>query len=170
MEQKEWIKLVMNPTRMRIIQFLLLCQEATTAQIGSELSDIPTATLYRQVKALEEGGILEVVREKRVRGATEKVYRLRENLSPGQDELEQIITTGLMSIAGQFSRYLNSPTASLERDKYFFTTSTLLFSDQEFEVFLHNLGAILEEAVNHKTNGERKPRRITMISSPCEEE
>jgi len=171
-EQNDFMRLVMNPIRMRIIQFLLLAGEATTAQIGNELTDIPSATLYRQVKALEEGGILLVAQKRRVRGAVEKLYRLQENLSLGADKKEQagLITSGLMSVAGQFTRYLSDPSSDLQRDGYFFTTSTLLLSDREFEIFLQALGTILQEALEHKPDGERKPRRITMISSPCEEE
>ena len=43
-------------------------QEMTTAQLAERLPDVAHATLYRHVAVLAEGGGLEVVDERRVRG------------------------------------------------------------------------------------------------------
>ncbi|MCI2974699.1 MAG: hypothetical protein MP439_01290 [Ferrimicrobium sp.] len=44
----------------------------TTAQIASELSDIPMGSLYRHVAILVKAGVLQVVAECRRRGAVER--------------------------------------------------------------------------------------------------
>ena len=83
---QEITKIIMNPTRMRIIQQLSLTPEATTAELGRRLSDVPVATLYRHMKILEEAGFLEVIQENRVRGAVEKVYKLNpQPIFPDED-------------------------------------------------------------------------------------
>src|SRR4051794_33721767 len=68
---------VLHPVRMRIVQAFLGDRQLTTGELRAEVTDVPSATLYRQVAALAQGGVLEVVDEQRVRGAVERTYRLR---------------------------------------------------------------------------------------------
>ena len=72
MDQQEFIRVVMNPVRQRIVQYLILHGEGTAASIKEELSDIPTASLYRHIRVLYDAGCIEVVRECRKRGTVEK--------------------------------------------------------------------------------------------------
>ena len=61
---------VLHPVRLlRIVQAFLGDRELTTGELRSELRDVATATLYRQVAAMVDGGVLEVADERRVRGA-----------------------------------------------------------------------------------------------------
>ena len=63
MEGTDLAKIVMNPVRIRIAQYLILHEQGTTAQIGEELSDVPKASLYRHMKMLEDAGLIQVVQE-----------------------------------------------------------------------------------------------------------
>src|SRR5437016_1994929 len=51
----------------------------TTARLCALLPDVSKAMVYRHVDLLAAGGILEVVDERRVRGAVERHYRLRQD-------------------------------------------------------------------------------------------
>ncbi|GAB3950953.1 helix-turn-helix domain-containing protein [Kribbella albertanoniae] len=67
--------LLLHPIRFRIVQ-RVLGREVTTTDLKHDLPDIPATTLYRHVAALIEGGMLTVVRERRIRGAIERTLTL----------------------------------------------------------------------------------------------
>lgn len=75
MNQQDFTKIIMNPVRQRIVQYLILHEEGTVSSIREELNDIPPASLYRHIKILYEAGGIEVVRERKVRGTVEKPMR-----------------------------------------------------------------------------------------------
>ena len=111
MEGTDLAKIVMNPVRIRIAQYLILHEQGTTAQIGEELSDVPKASLYRHMKMLEDAGLIQVVQENKKRGTVEKVFRLNQEnpmggREPGKEEIAQLIHSSLLSIMGEFQRYL----------------------------------------------------------------
>ena len=96
-------KIVMNPVRIRIAQYLILHEQGTTAQIGEELSDVPKASLYRHMKMLEDAGLIQVVQENKKRGTVEKVYKLNQEnpmggREPGKEEIAQLIHSSCYSI------------------------------------------------------------------------
>src|SRR5262245_25297643 len=68
--------LFFHPVRLRIVHAVADGATFTTAQLCERLPDVAKATVYRQVAVLAEGGILDVVSERRVRGAVERGYRL----------------------------------------------------------------------------------------------
>lgn len=77
-------ELLLHPIRMRIVTEIA-GRQITTRQLAAALTDIPQATLYRQVAALLEGGILEVVAEQRINGAVERTFAVKADggrLSP----------------------------------------------------------------------------------------
>lgn len=69
-------RLLLNPARLRIMQYLRLRGRVRTSDIVEHLDDVPCATVYHHVKLLEEHGMIEVVEERLVRGVVEKVYAL----------------------------------------------------------------------------------------------
>ena len=132
--QDKYIKLVMNPIRLRIIQYLMMNERGTTAEIKEELSDIPTTSLYRHMKLLLEGGCIEILEEKQLRGTVEKTYGL-VNRPVGEmtsEKANQIINEGLLSLMESFRQYFSSgESVDPKADKLLFTTSTIFLSDEE---------------------------------------
>ncbi|WP_180272689.1 helix-turn-helix domain-containing protein [Konateibacter massiliensis] len=173
MSNQNMMRVVMNATRLRIIQYLTLHETATAGQIKEELTDIPPASLYRHIKMLEEAKLIHVVKENKVRGTMEKVYQLNKesplNGDTSNKAINQIVQSGLLSIMSEFARYLDNEENDMRKDLLFLTTSTLLLSDEEFMEFTEEMSAAIQKVINNKKNEERKVRRITFISSPCEE-
>jgi predicted transcriptional regulator len=173
MPTKDITKVIMNPTRMRIIQYLMLHDTATTTQIKEELTDIPTASLYRHIKTLEEAMLIKVIQENKIRGVLEKVYQLNKEAPVANDSssenIKQVIDAGLLNIMGAFNRYLSKEENDPQKDLLFLSTSTLLLSDEEFIEFTKEIGEIFNKVISNKKNEDRKVRRITLISSPSEE-
>lgn len=73
-------KTVMNPARLRILEYFILHESATVAEMRRELSDIPQASLYRHMSALVSDGWLIIESEEKKRGATERRYRLKPSV------------------------------------------------------------------------------------------
>ena len=67
-----------HPVRLRIVLALVGERQATTADLAAEMPDVTTATLYRHVAALVDAGVIDVVSERRVRGAVERTFALRQ--------------------------------------------------------------------------------------------
>src|ERR1700678_4169073 len=79
--------LLLHPVRLRIVKAFLGDRALTTSQLAAELSDVPPGSLYRHVALLTKAGVLQVVAERRVRGATERTYAMRlvaAQLQPGE--------------------------------------------------------------------------------------
>src|SRR5262245_53062252 len=80
--------LLLHPVRLRVVQAFLGDRALTTTQLQAELPDVPAGSLYRHVAKLVEGGVLDVVSERRVRGAVERTYVLRASRARlGVDEI-----------------------------------------------------------------------------------
>jgi hypothetical protein len=54
-----------------IVQAFLGDRALTTAQLVAELGDVPAGSLYRHVALLTKAGVLQVVAERRIRGAVD---------------------------------------------------------------------------------------------------
>lgn len=170
--KKDMISIIMNPTRLRIIQYLLLHNTATAGDMKEELTDIPPASLYRHIKRLEEAECIQIIQENRIRGAVEKVYQLVPQKQmegpPDNDTLSQIISSSLLSIMTSFQTYLAGEQCDFIKDQLFLSTSTLLLSDEEFVGFQKILGEAINTFLANKPGAGRRARRFTFISSPGE--
>lgn len=175
MDGTDLAKIVMNPVRMRIAQYLLLHEHGTTVQIGKELSDVPKASLYRHMRILEDAGLIQVVQENKKRGTVEKVYKLNQenpmgSREPGKEEIGQLIHSSLLGIMGEFQRYLKREDVDPRRDMISLSSVVLLLSDEEFQEFLGKMAELYSSVMDHQPDGKRKPRKLTLISSPVTEE
>ena len=150
---------------MRIIQYLLLNLEATSNEIISYIDDVPRTTLYRHLKMLEENGVINVVRENRIRGTLEKVYSLNLSYTSSEGE-KQSANVFFLGLLADFQNYFKEETHDAEKDMLMFRTSLLVVDDEEFLAFLTEYGQLIKKYMNNKRQGERKQRRVSIISSP----
>ena len=164
------IQVILNPVRMRIVQHLLLHQTATTSEIAQALPDVPKASLYRHIKKLTECGILQIQSVQRIRGTVQRTYGLAPKSSgPGTGrEIVDSIYTLLIMLAGDFEKYHQKKPEpqSMVQDMLLANQSTLMLSDQEFEEFLSQLEQLFQRALKNEYREGRKPRVLTLISSP----
>lgn len=172
MNSKDFITMIMNPTRQRIIEYLILHEKGTPKEIQEALNDIPTASLYRHIRALYEGGCLDVTDEKKIRGTVEKTYTLVKQPfgeSPDPKDMESMFVYPLMSLVMSFQNYFQHDHADPVKDMLSLSTSTLMLSDDEFLELTGKIGEIITEYIENSAIDGRKARRFTFISSPCEE-
>lgn len=89
---------------------------------------------------------------------------------PGKEEIAQLIHSSLLSIMGEFQRYLKREDADPQKDMVSLTSAVFLLSDEEFQEFFGKLGELYSSVMNNQPDGKRKPRKLTLISSPVTEE
>lgn len=173
---------VLHPVRLRIATAFLGDRALTTSDLRRELPDVPTATLYRQVAALVEGGVLEVADEHRVRGAVERTYRLRagaayvgaeEARGMALEDHRQAFLTFVLDLLAGFDRYLGDDAASgapdLERDLVGFRQAALYLTDDEARALVEDLRAVLAPRLEHRPGPGRRRRVLATILMPAGE-
>lgn len=168
---EQYYSAILNTTRLRIVQYLALHEQGTAKEIRELLSDIPTATLYRHLKLLQDAGWIAVQAERTVRGTVEKSYGLARpayTSSTTHSDTLAIIQTMLLSLLGSFQQYFTQKDADPVHDLLTCSTSSLLLTDQELQNLLNGISALVTPHLCNKPEPDRKPRRLTLISSPPE--
>lgn len=160
-------KLLLNPSRLRILQYFSLYGEATASDVCKSMQDIPKATAYRHIKMLEDSDLLQVVKENRVRGATEKVYSINKEALPLNDSenMSLLVSAYFIGLMRDMELYLKRNDADVKRDKIFFNSAILNVSDEEYKQMLDKLSLILKEYMEFLPAENRKMRKLSIISS-----
>lgn len=174
MKKESKAELMLHPVRFRIIQCLLNGRQRTVQDIGEELTDVPQATLYRQMNKLVEGGLLSVVDQRPVRGSIEKVFAMQEVAADFSADLESMsrddhLRTFMMFVASlidDYDRYLRQDHFNLLDDGVSFRKATLYLSDEEFAAVVKAIRSSLESAMSNQPNPERRRRTFTNIMMP----
>lgn len=167
---------LLHPVRLRIAQAFLGERALTTGDLRAELPDVAAATLYRQVSALVDGGVLEVAEENRVRGAVERTYRLRAGAASVDadgattmtvEEHRQGFLTFVAALLGDFDRYLDRDDApDLARDGVGYRQVALHLGDDELRELLADLAAVVAPRLEHGPGAGRTRRLLTTVLMP----
>ena len=168
--KKDYMDACMNSTRQRIMQVIMIKKEATSAEIGEELPDIPRASLYRHIKVLLDAEIIVVVKEESKRGSIEKTYAIATKM-PYEDnnqEYNSLIQSALMGLQGEFHRYFNGVNPDPNRDLLTVGSASLMMSDEEMMEFISAYGQLVQRYLSNKPSGSRKVRKVTLVVSPNE--
>ena len=167
--------LLLHPVRLRVVQCLLGGRSRTTSQLREDLPDIAPATLYRHVATLLDAELIEVVDERRVRGAVERTYRLRDpapTVGPEEaatmtaEQHRQAFTTFIAGLLGAFDRYLDGGDPDLGRDLVGYRQAALYLSDAEMRQFLEDLVAVISPRLANRPAAGRVRRLITTVVMP----
>lgn len=168
-------ELLLHPVRLRIVQTFLGGRRLTTTDLREELTDVAPATLYRQVGALVDGRLLEVVEERKVRGTFERTYELREDAATvGADEAAEMsdeehrrgFLTFVAGVLADYDRYLDGEDIDLGRDLVGYRQIVLNLTDAEtMELVTELRDVIAARAALPATPGRRR-RILTTILVP----
>lgn len=162
----EIAEVVMNPVRQRIIQYLLVHEKGTVKEIKKELSDVPSASLYRHIKILNDSAFIIVVEENRIRGTVENVYSLNREVLEVDDENGTAVQMSLLSLCAAFAKYFSSGHADPRKDLLMLTGCTL--TDEEFIKFLTELNEVATKYMSIPVTETSVSRQITLVSSPVD--
>lgn len=134
------VDLLIHPARIRIIYALAGARALTSAELQARIPQVPKATLYRHIAVLAEHGVLEVVGERRVRGAVERTYRLRQDRSlvtveesarMSPEDHRRSFSAAVAALLAEFNAYLDSPGAAPVPDAVGYRHFTLWLDDEE---------------------------------------
>ena len=166
------LDLFLHPVRLRIL-LALGTLERTTHELAASLDDIPVSSLYRHLQTLLDAGALEVVSERRVRGAVEKTLRIRRDLAPltpaemgnlTPDRLRPAFLAFMVQLYQEFDRYLRQPDPDMARDLVGFTTVQFYASDEQWRVFIQALNAALVPLLSQEAGEGRRRRRLATVA------
>ncbi|WP_199422900.1 helix-turn-helix domain-containing protein [Actinotalea solisilvae] len=167
---------VLHPVRLRIVQAFLGDRQLTTGELRAELDDVASATLYRQVAAMVDGGVLEVADERRVRGAVERTYRLRAGAAyidaagaaaMSADDHRRAFLTFVAGLLGSFDRYLDAADVDLARDGVGYRSHAVYLTDDELAAFVDDLRAVVLPRLAQKPDGARTRRLFSTVLMPA---
>lgn len=164
--------IMMNPVRMRIIQTVGAVESITATEVCLKINDIPRTTVYRHISILINADVLIVVNERKIRGSIERTIALNiEQLSKHNttDNIPQQALRFLMNTYSKFEKYFSKERKTPSNNVIFFNNTVLMMDDQEFNLFLSELQALLLKYQFDVKHG-RKLRDISIISSPIESE
>ncbi len=166
--------IILHPQRMEIIR-VLANGARTTQELLDALDDIPQATMYRHLKILLDGGIVEVIAERAVRGVIERSYALEAGkaLLDGADlagvsaeDHFRYFSTFAAGLLGQYSRYLQRDSIDPEADGVGYRETVLNLSDREFHNMLAALRAVIQPLLANKPSKRRTPRLLATVLMP----
>ncbi len=165
--------LLLHPVRLRILKAFLGDRALTTTQLAAELDDVPTGSLYRHVALLTKAGVLQVVAERRVRGAVERTYTLRllaAQIQPGEiaamtpDDHSRAFMAYVAGLLVDFDRYLAAGPPDPIRDGAVYQMAAMWLTETEFADFLRDLRSVaLPRLANAPGKGRRRRLLYTVL-------
>jgi DNA-binding transcriptional ArsR family regulator len=168
--------LILHPVRLRIVRAFLGGRPLTTIALAAALADVPAATLYRHVARLVDAGVLEVVAERRVRGAFERTYVLHvaaTNIGADDlagmttDEHRQMFITFVAGLIGDFDSYLAQGDTDLFRDKVRFRLADLWLTDAELRELAAELTQVIVPRLGNAPGPGRTRRALRTFLLPA---
>ncbi len=177
--------LILHPVRMRVIVALGAGTPMSPAELLERMPDVPSATLYRHLNALWQGGIIAVVddprpragAERRTRGAVERRFTIHPgaaSLGPAalenatSDDHVRWFASFVASLLGAFGRYAASGTPDFVRDGVGYHQNVIQLSDAELMSMAAALNSALMPFVANEPAEGRTPRLFATILMPAD--
>jgi hypothetical protein len=166
--------ILLHPVRLRIVKAFLGDRALTTSQLAAELDDVPPGSLYRHVALLTKAGVLQVVAERRIRGAVERTYTMRlvaAQIQPDEakamtpDEHAQAFTAYIAGLLADFDRYITTAPPDPAREAGY-RVGAMWLTDAEFADLLLDLRAVFQPRLAKPPGKGRRRRMIYTVYLP----
>jgi hypothetical protein len=167
--------LLLHPVRLRIVKAFLGDRALTTSQLTAEISDVPPGSLYRHVAMLAKAGVLQVVAERRVRGAVERTYTLRlpaAQIQPGEaqamtrEDHTQAFMAYVAGLLADVDSYLATGPPDPAREAGY-RVGALWLTDAEFAGLMHDLQLVFQPRLANSPGEGRRRRMIYTVYLPA---
>lgn len=166
----ELMKVISNPVRIQVMQYLQTHGEATTKQISEAITVVPAPTLYRHINTLLREEVLIVKEERKVRGSLERLLaiNMEKMAKTVNSSISETAYQFLMELYMKFEKYSRKEDADPQKDRLSLRTCFFTLTDDSFDSFMQEIGEVMEKYQKAEENG--KLRSISFISAPIEEE
>ncbi|GGW26430.1 helix-turn-helix domain-containing protein [Streptomyces alanosinicus] len=172
------LELLAHPVRLRVVHALRGGRTLTTGQLCALIPDASKATVYRHVDLLAAGGILDVADERRVRGAVERRYRLRQEhanidaetmraLAPQHHE--RAFTAAIAALAAEFGAYLEREGSDPVDDLVGYRQHAIWLSRDELVALIGAMQAAIAPLLANEPSRERTRYLLSPILFPAEQ-
>ncbi|MEV0585103.1 helix-turn-helix domain-containing protein [Nonomuraea sp. NPDC050310] len=172
------LELLAHPVRLRIVHALRGGRTLTTSHLCARIPDVSKATVYRHIDLLVAGGVLEVTEERRVRGAVERHYRLRQEraaLDPAAvtaatpEDHRRVFAVAMTALLAEFNAYLDREHADPAADLVGYRQHGVWLSREELEELIARLREAIVPALAHPPAPDRAQYLLSPILFPIEE-
>ncbi|WP_433425403.1 helix-turn-helix domain-containing protein [Microtetraspora malaysiensis] len=172
------LELLAQPVRLRIVHAMRGGRTLTTSQLCARLPDVSKATVYRHVDLLAAGGILEVADERRVRGAVERRYRLRQDRAAIDAETAESLTlddhrsgfaAAMAALIAEFNAYLDRDRADPAADLVGYRQHAVWLSHDELLEMIGEMRRAIAPRLANPPGPGRARYLISPIQFPVEE-
>jgi DNA-binding transcriptional ArsR family regulator len=166
--------LLNHPVRLRIAQ-LLYGRQLSTAQIHELLGNVPKPSLYRHLSRLLEGGVIEVVETRTVKGIEERIYTtVKDELNLTKEDQERGVDANDFAdfvrvygtLAADEMANVVAAEATLNVQNLAFRDYEFAATDEEFADLCAALWRLLDEAEQRPLTDNRRQRRLLVLSFP----
>jgi len=172
----EKVDLILHPARFQIL-IALGERPMTTRELAENLPQLPASSIYRHIRALLEGGMVEVSETRLVKGTPEKVYRVAQPVHlSGQDmaayspeEHVRAFAMYLASLLQSYQGYIDlHPKMDLEGDRVGYSELTFHASQEEMDEMIRSLTEALRKVAELPAAENRVRRKLSIITFPDE--
>ncbi|QVQ54526.1 helix-turn-helix domain-containing protein [Spiractinospora alimapuensis] len=177
MSEKSLADVLLHPVRWRIVR-TFSGRELTTTQLRGLIDDVPVTTLYRHVGVLADAGVLEIVSERRVRGAVERTYRLDQTrqavgesgaAAMSREEHRDAFHLLLAGLSSDFEAYLARESIDVLADHVNYNQAALYVTDEDLERIQRGFADLLTpylRAPDETDSGTHRRLMMTTILLP----
>jgi hypothetical protein len=156
----------------------LATDQLSTQEIAERLPDIPKSSIYRHLKVLLDGGVVQVSETRPVKGVEEKVYQLisipdlqAEDLAAAtpEDHLRYFASYVATLLHG-FEAYLDqAPHPDFYADRVGYREATFYVTDAEFDQIVQALNSAIVATAHLEPGPGRRRRKFATITHPLPE-
>lgn len=175
--------LIIHPIRLRILRELSSA-ELTTQELSERLEDAPTSSIYRHMKLLLDGDLVEVAETRMVKGIQEKTYRLTRPAILGPDDVANwtaadhlgYFTTYALTLIHDFNAYVSSAeekqgNLDFAADRAGYRELYLYATTAELDAAIGAINAALLPLLqNEAGKGKRRKYKLATILHPMNED
>ena len=171
-------ELILHPARFMILQ-TLAGQQLTTQEISDALPSVPKSSIYRHLKSLYDGGMIEVAEIHPVKGIQEKVYRLTQAPYLGPEDMSGVnkedhlryFASYLATLLQGFADYLEtSERLDLLADRVGYTEAKFYANIKELDQFSNDLNQVLMPLLKNQPGSDRHRHKIAFVTYPVQHE
>ena len=174
LERIEQAEALLKPRRVDLLR--RMAEERSCTQLADELGSTPQRVYYH-VKKLEAAGLVERVRERRVRGIVEGIYRARARsywLSPGlvgaiggrRAAGDRLSLGHLLELAEQLGADVAALAQRGGETPSLGLTGEVRLPSERREAFLHDLQSTFEALLARHGGGEGEPFALALACYP----
>ena len=166
--------LLLHPVRLRIVKAFLGDRALTAGQLAAELDDVPAGSLYRHIARLTKAGVLQVVAERRVRGAVERTYTLRlfaAQIQPDEaramtlEEHTQAFNAYIAGLLTDFDHYITTAPDPVG-DGADYRVAAMWLTDEELMSFSRDFRAVVQPRLANAPGKGRRRRVLYTVYLP----